>query len=236
MVRASGDNEQVLGLLVVHQHTLRPHGGGAYHPTPHPYGSLRERCWWLSILHESKSTWTCRPRNYRVLIVWFSRHPTGSRSGQRGAVIQTQMFERTMLCFSRRWCDCDYIWTRIRVTTPDTLLIDTSCNPSICKLFSTSYQQPLKPHGLTWRVYNPHGKTPRHLELGQEPIASICFFLGIVTLACTLVIFLRSLICNHRRRDRRLKTLREHQETMKTILKQEFEKLNTGASSAEKVQ
>ena len=76
------------------------------------------------------------------------------------------------------------------------------------------------------------------LELCQEPIASICFFLSIVTLAGTLVIFLRSLICNHRRRNKRLKTLRGHQETIKTILKQEFEKLNTGASSslAEKVE
>jgi len=72
----------------------------------------------------------------------------------------------------------------------------------------------------------------------EEPIASICFFLSIVTLAGTLVIFLRSLICNHRRRNKRLKTLRGHQETIKTILKQEFEKLNTGTSSslAEKVE
>ena len=121
VVSASGDHEQGVDLLVVHQHTLRPHGSGAYHPTPHPYGILRERCRWLSILHDSKPTSTCRRRNYRVLIGWFNRHPAGSRRGQRGAAIQTQLFERKMLCFSRRWCDCDNIWTSnwICVTTPD---------------------------------------------------------------------------------------------------------------------
>ena len=60
VVSASGDHEQGVDLLVVHQHTLRPHGSGAYHPTPHPYGILRERCRWLSILHDSKPTSTCR--------------------------------------------------------------------------------------------------------------------------------------------------------------------------------
>lgn len=60
----------------------------------------------------------------------------------------------------------------------------------------------------------------------EEPIASICFFTGIFTFTGVLVIYVRSLVYNHKRVTARMKSLSGHQEAMQQILRQEFEKIN----------
>mmetsp|Transcript_55426 Transcript_55426/g.104058 ORF Transcript_55426/g.104058 Transcript_55426/m.104058 type:complete len:254 (-) Transcript_55426:64-825(-) len=64
----------------------------------------------------------------------------------------------------------------------------------------------------------------------EEPIASICFFTGIVTLFGVLVIYIRSLVYNQQRAKARLKALEGHRAAIQGILTQEFEKINAPAS------
>lgn len=60
----------------------------------------------------------------------------------------------------------------------------------------------------------------------KEPIASLCFFTGIILFFLVLLVYIRSLVYNEKRMSARLKVVGGHEDMIHQILQQEFEKVN----------